>query len=455
MILDRASVQAITGDADRWTDALNNACIRWRITTPVRVAMFLAQCGHESGGFRSLVENLNYGAAGLRATWPTRFSAADALAMERQPERIAERAYGGRMGNGPEGSGDGYRYRGRGIIQLTGRDNYKRAGDAIGLDFVAEPELVARPDWAAATAGWFWATNGCNALADVGDFLAITKRINGGTNGLADRQAWLAKVQSILGATAVPSPIPTQPAAPIDDRSPVIPTESPQESKPMSFLASLLPMVLQMFAPRAEAALGKVSGNPTAATALMTEIVSQGGKLLGIPVGQTPTDEQAVEVVAALKKAQAENAALVQQVEQHALDYLDKLAPMFDKLQKADEWQRQSELAGRKEAAERHTAAEGDVVRLVVKDVTKTKQYTLATIGAAGVAAIVAKAIVPEIPDYVTPLIALAGPLVGQVMKESGAVIAYYFDGTPTSNAASAINAQIAKIDAQRNGGSQ
>lgn len=453
MILDRAAVQAITGDADRWTDALNNACIRWDISSPARVTMFLAQCGHESGGFRSLVEELNYGAAGLRATWPTRFSAADALAMERQPERIAERAYGGRMGNGPEGSGDGYRYRGRGIIQLTGRENYQRAGEAIGLDFVAEPELVERPDWAAATAGWFWATHGCNAFADAGDFLAITKRINGGTNGLADRQAWLAKVQSIIGSAVAPAPIPTQPAAPIEDRSPVIPAETTQE-KP-SMLASLLPMVLQMFAPRAEAALGKVSSNPTAATALMTEIIGQGGKLLGIPVDKAPTDAQAVEVVAALKKAQAENAALVEQVEAHALDYLDKLAPMFDRLQKADEWQRQSELAGRKEAAERHTTEERDVVRLVVKDVTSTKRYTLASIGAAGVIAIVAKALVPEIPDYVTPLIALAGPLVGKVMSDSGSVIAYYFDGTPTSNAASAINAKIAEVNAQRNGGTQ
>jgi putative chitinase len=205
VILDRAAVQALTGDADRWLDALNNACIRWDITTPARVTMFLAQCGHESGGFRSLVENLNYSVAGLRETWPTRFSTTDALAMARQPERIAERAYGGRMGNGPEGSGDGYRYRGRGIIQLTGRENYQRAGEAIGLDFVAEPNLVEKPDWAAATAGWFWATHGCNALADAGDFLAITKRINGGTNGLADRQAWFAKVQSVIAHPPEPA----------------------------------------------------------------------------------------------------------------------------------------------------------------------------------------------------------------------------------------------------------
>lgn len=455
MTLTREQVQAITGDADRWLDPLNNGLIRWDINTPARVVHFLAQCGHESGGFRLLVENLNYSAAALRATWPNRFSAADAEAMARQPERIAERAYGGRMGNGAEGSGDGYRYRGRGIIQLTGRDNYARAGAAIGLDFVAQPELVEKPDWAAATAGWFWATNGCNALADADDFLAITKRINGGTNGLADRQVWLAKVRGVIGSAV--APIPTQPAAPIDDVSiPAAPGESTQEHNPMSFLASLLPMVLQMFAPRAEAALAKVSGNPTAASQLMTEIVSQGGQLLGIPVDpKAPTDAQAVAVVAALQKAKAENAALVQQIEDHALDYLDKLAPLFDRLQKADEWQRTSELAGRKEAAERHVAAESDVVRVVVNDVTATKRYTLGAIGLAVVVAIVCKAIWKEMPDYVTTLIALAGPLVGQVMKESGAVIAYYFDGTPTSNAAASINAKIAEVDAQRIGGTK
>jgi hypothetical protein len=242
---------------------------------------------------------------------------------------------------------------------------------------------------------------------------------------------------------------------PIEERviTPAAPATTPET--PVPFIASLLPMVLQLFAPRAQAELAKVSGNAAGATALVTELVGQGGKLLGIPVDKAPTDAQAVEVVAALKKAKDDNAALVQQLEEHALDYLDKLAPMFDRLQKADEWQRQSELAGRQEAATRHVDAERDVVRVVVKEVNSTSRYMLFGVGGGILVSIIAKAIAPTLPDYVTPLIALAGPLFGQVMKERGAIIAYYFDGTPTSNAAASINAQIAKVDAQRNGGTQ
>jgi len=460
--LTRVHAQALTGDADRWLDALNNALIRWEISTPARVTMFLAQCAHESGGFKHLVENLHYSAAALLATWPKRFTPDEAVAMAYDEQRIGNRAYGGRMGNGDEASGDGYRFRGRGIIQLTGRDNYARAGAAIGLDFVAQPELLEKPDWAASSAGWFWATNGCNALADAGDYEAITRRINGGLNGLADRQAWLRKVQAILGepaasarAAAEAVPIPTQPVAPIEDHSmPAAPATASQEGS-MPFLATLLPMVLQLFAPRAQAELAKVSGNAPAAQALVTELVSQGGKLLNIPTDAQPTNEQGVAVVAALQKAKADNAELVAQLEQHALDYLDKLAPLFDRLQKADEWQRQAELAGRREAAERHVEAERDVVRVVVKEVNGTSRWMLFGVAAGILAAIVARALVKDLPDYVTPLIALAGPLFGQVMKERGAIVAYYFDGTPTSNAAAAINAQIAKVDAQRTGGSQ
>lgn len=238
-MLTRDQVKALTGDADRWLAPLNNALIRWEITSHAQVTMFLAQCAHESGGFKRLVENLHYSAAALLAAWPKRFTGEDAVAMAYDEQRIAERAYGGRMGNGAEGSGDGYRYRGRGIIQLTGRDNYQRAGDAIGLDFVAQPELLEQPDWAASSAGWFWATNGCSALADAGDFLAITKRINGGTNGQADREGWLAKVRAIVPAPAVG----TQPAAPIEDRSTIYQPPTPEE-KPMGALA-----ILKMFGP--------------------------------------------------------------------------------------------------------------------------------------------------------------------------------------------------------------
>lgn len=266
----------------------------------------------------------------------------------------------------------------------------------------------------------------------------------------ADREGEAAK-RAVLAAEIAGE----QPAAPIEDHSmPAAPATASQEGS-MPFLATLLPMVLQLFAPRAQAELAKVSGNAPAAQALVTELVSQGGKLLNIPTDAQPTNEQGVAVVAALQKAKADNAELVAQLEQHALDYLDKLAPLFDRLQKADEWQRQAELAGRREAAERHVEAERDVVRVVVKEVNGTSRWMLFGVAAGILAAIVARALVKDLPDYVTPLIALAGPLFGQVMKERGAIVAYYFDGTPTSNAAAAINAQIAKVDAQRTGGSQ
>ena len=319
MILTRENVQAITGDADRWTDALNNALIRWDISTPARVIAFLAQCGHESGGFKHLVENLNYSAAALRATWPARFSAADAVAMERKPERIAERAYGGRMGNGPEGSGDGFRYRGRGIIQLTGRDNYKRAGDAIGLDFVAQPELLEQPDWAASSAGWFWATNGCNALADAGDFLAVTKRINGGTNGLADRQAWLAKVQAIVPAPAVA----TQPAAPIEDHSTTYQSQEAPMPIAVGLLAQLIPQVLGLFSQRAQATIVEKTGaDPKLAGDFMQGLIKTVGERVAIPVVD---DKSAIAAVGKLVTEVQPGTPAAKDLEDHSLDYLHKL----------------------------------------------------------------------------------------------------------------------------------
>ena len=153
------------------------------------MAAFIGQCSHESGGFRTLNENLNYSAQGLRNTWPSRFpDDATANAYARQPEKIANKVYGGRMGNGPEASGDGWRYHGRGLIQLTGKANYQAAGAALGVDLVANPDLAATPKYAALTAGWYWDTHKLNALADKQDNTAITKAINGSTLGLIDRQ---------------------------------------------------------------------------------------------------------------------------------------------------------------------------------------------------------------------------------------------------------------------------
>lgn len=174
--------------------ALNRAMLRWKIDSRVRTAAFLAQVGHESGQLRALSENLNYSAEALVRTWPSRFDAQTAQAYARQPEKIANRVYGGRMGNGPESSGDGWRYRGRGMIQLTGRANYRAAGQALGLPLEEQPELLEQPEHAVQSAAWWWAQHGLNELADAGRFKDIGSIINTGQpgrmpNGAAERQA--------------------------------------------------------------------------------------------------------------------------------------------------------------------------------------------------------------------------------------------------------------------------
>ncbi|EXF95814.1 hypothetical protein HK44_020745 [Pseudomonas fluorescens HK44] len=166
---------------------LNTAMGRFQIITVRRIAAFIAQVGHESGQLARVVENLNYGAPGLMATWPNRFPADLAAACARQPEKIANIAYASRMGNGNSTSGDGWMYRGRGLIQITGRANYQECGDALGVDLVGNPDLLTQPQYAALSAAWFWSINGLNTLADAGNFTGITQRINGGQNGAADR----------------------------------------------------------------------------------------------------------------------------------------------------------------------------------------------------------------------------------------------------------------------------
>jgi putative chitinase len=154
----------------------------------------LSQLAHESAGFTATSENLYYRAEALSRVWPSRFPPGVAESYAMQPEKIANKAYCDRMGNGDEASGDGWKYRGKGLIQLTGKDNYQRFSDATGVDAVGNPELLAEPEMAALSAGWFWASNGLNALADAKDVVGMTKRINGGTHGLDDRQAKYAKV---------------------------------------------------------------------------------------------------------------------------------------------------------------------------------------------------------------------------------------------------------------------
>ena len=188
---------------DHLVEVLNEMFPKYQITTVNRAAGFLAQCGHESAGFTILKENLNYGAKGLMGLFKKYFpDEATAKAYERQPEKIANRIYANRMGNGPESSGDGYRYRGRGAIQLTGRDNYSRFAASIGLNLeevIADLETL---DGAIESACWFWATNGLNNICDADDIVKMTKKINGGTIGLQDRQHHYEVAKQLLSAMA-------------------------------------------------------------------------------------------------------------------------------------------------------------------------------------------------------------------------------------------------------------
>ena len=171
-----------------WVDALNETFNTFGISTKRQQAAFIGQCGHECGNFKVLEENLNYRAETLCKLWPKRFPSLEfAKQYERQPRKIANSVYSNRMGNRDEASGDGFRFRGRGCIQLTGHSSYYHAGKALGVDFVMEPDLVSTPKYAALTAGWFWSTHNCNEIAERGDWTQLTKKINGGTIGLDDR----------------------------------------------------------------------------------------------------------------------------------------------------------------------------------------------------------------------------------------------------------------------------
>jgi putative chitinase len=184
---------------EQWLDALNATFERFDITNPLRKAAFIAQCGHECGNFKILEENLNYKAEALMRLWPKRFPSLEfAKQYERNPKKIANMVYANRMGNRDEASGDGYRFRGRGCIQLTGHANYFHAGKALGEDFVMKPELVATPMYAALSAGFFWNTQKLNVFADNRDIKMMTKKINGGFIGLADREKHYNEALAVL-----------------------------------------------------------------------------------------------------------------------------------------------------------------------------------------------------------------------------------------------------------------
>ncbi len=210
-------VAAKIKDPDKWLQPLIETCVEFEINNERRVAAFLAQTSHESGGYTMLTENLNYRAATLAACWPNRFAEMGpnkkpkrdakgaliptkvALSIEKKPELIANMVYSSRMGNGPPQSGEGWKFRGRGAKQLTGKDNYKRCGDALGVDLVANPDLLLEPLYAARSAGWFWKTNNLSPFADSGDIKGMTKKINGGYIGLEARQALYNKIMAAMG----------------------------------------------------------------------------------------------------------------------------------------------------------------------------------------------------------------------------------------------------------------
>jgi putative chitinase len=182
----------------KWEEPLQAAFDKYDINTPKRQAAFIGQCAHESGNFKTLQENLNYSAEGLMKTWPSRFPTKEvADQYARQPAKIAGKVYNGRLGNTSEEEAS--KYLGRGLIQLTGKENYERCGSAIGADLINEPTLLVEPHYAAMSAGWFWNKKGLNELADAQEHGQITKRINGGTIGLDDRIAKTTKAAQALG----------------------------------------------------------------------------------------------------------------------------------------------------------------------------------------------------------------------------------------------------------------
>ena len=208
MIPTIANLQAAKiKNPEKWIDAIVATCQEFEINTPQRIAGFLAQTSHESAGYTMLKENLNYRATTLAACWPNRFAELGpdkkpkrnekgaliptklAESIAGKPDQIALLTYSNRMGNGPAETGEAAKFIGRGLKQLTGKDNYARCGAALGVDLVGNPDLLLEPIYAARSAGWFWKSNNLSAFADSGDIKGMTKKINGGYIGLEARQA--------------------------------------------------------------------------------------------------------------------------------------------------------------------------------------------------------------------------------------------------------------------------
>jgi len=211
-------VAAKVKDPDKWLQPVIDTCAEFEINTPQRIAAFIAQTSHESGGYTMLTENLNYRAATLAACWPNRFAELGpnkkpkrtekgaliptklAESIAGKPELIANLVYSGRMGNGPAESGEGWKYRGRGLKQLTGKYNYEKCGKDLGVDFVGNPDLLLEPIYAARSAGWFWKSNNLSPFADSGDIEGMTKKINGGLIGIDQRKKLYQAVLAVIKA---------------------------------------------------------------------------------------------------------------------------------------------------------------------------------------------------------------------------------------------------------------
>lgn len=184
-------------DADKWYKPLMDTFVKYGISTTKRQAAFLGQCMHESNNFKTLEENLYYSANALMRVWPSRFPDHDtADKYANNPEKIANKVYAGRMGNTEEG--DGFKFRGRGVIQLTGKDAYLFCGSALGIDTITNPDIILTPQYACLSAGWVWGKKGLNPIADIGDIKEITRRVNGGMAGYDERVAKTALAQKAL-----------------------------------------------------------------------------------------------------------------------------------------------------------------------------------------------------------------------------------------------------------------
>ena len=186
------------GINDKWEIPLNQVFVKYDLDTPKRQAAFIGQCAVESANFTRLQENLNYSAQRLTQVWPSRFpNISMAEPYANNPEKLADFVYAGRMGNLQDG--DGWKFHGRGLIQLTGRENYANCGSGIGVDLIDNPDLLLTPKYAVLSAGWFWNKKGLNALADAQEYGAMTRRINGGLTGLDERIAKITKALQVLG----------------------------------------------------------------------------------------------------------------------------------------------------------------------------------------------------------------------------------------------------------------